>query len=143
MEGHSDYLPGTIDFLARFGVRITYADAECETVEIEARDISAEELVAALREYETSLKRRLYFRRQRALSVCVGGPCNGRRHDFPGSFRRGKGEVVTFHLSRAKWAVYEVGEDRRAWFRGIATSRKKARRLEVIKPDAAPGATND
>ena len=140
MESDCEYLPRTMDFLHRFGVRISYADPECETVDIEARDISAEELIAALREYEAALKRRLRFKRQCALAVCVGGPRNGRPYLF---HQNSKGEILTYHLSRARWAVYEVGDDGRAWFRGYATSRKKGRRLEVIKPNAAPDATND
>jgi|GEM_PF-7123748 len=126
------FLPCTLDFLERFGVRIGYAEPECETWDIQARDISAEELICALREYEPAIETHLACSRQRNLQVCVGGPFNGRRHD-----RFQEGDIISFHLARARWAVYEVGSDGRAWYRGEATSKKKARRLGLRR--AGPG----
>ena len=135
------FLPGTLDFLQRFGLRVGYADPECRTLDIQARDISAQELIRVLREYEPAIETHLVCSRRRDLRVCVGGPFNGLRHN-----RFQEGDIINFHLGRARWAVYEVGVDGRAWYRGEATSKKKATRLRrfgLRGPSPGPETTKE
>lgn len=120
------YVPNALDFLRRhFGVRIWLDDPEGEELGIEARDVSARDLEDVLRTYANPIKGHLYHEQRRRLQVCVGGPHNGQAYPS----WRCRGERILFHDGTARWAVYEVGPDGRAWFVGIATSQAKGRRL--------------
>ncbi len=124
------YVPDTLTFLRdHFGLRYWLADPEGETIGLETRDISADELRTVLKGYTDAIKRRMYFENRKQMQIFVGGPVNGRRH-----FKFGKDTTIAVHIGRAKWAVYVIGEDHlRAWFRGYATSQKKAGKMRLAQ----------
>lgn len=129
MAEQRSYLPDVLTWLAHhFGVRVTWADWERRDVRIETRDIFADELRAALDPYREPIERHLRFQQQKSLAVHVGGPLNGRRYEG----WKQQGARLAYRVGRAKWAVYELGTDGRAWFRGFAASKQKARRLELL-----------
>ncbi len=118
-------LPHDLDLLRAIGFTFGYADPDCKELDIQPPSLSSREMVAALKQYDAAIKSVLHWERKQRLSICCGGPRNGHR------YRRYKSDIIAFHLARAKWAVYEVGPDGRAWFRGYATSAKKAKQLKV------------
>jgi hypothetical protein len=130
-----DFLPPASRLLRELGLRFGFADPECEELEIDYSGFSEYQLRQVLERYEKAIKNHLRFEQQRRLEICVGGPFNGRRHP-----QFVNGALVLFHVGRAKWAVYQVADvkDRRAWFRGYATSRAKARRMELVRDPQPP-----
>lgn len=58
-------------------------------------------------------------------SRLMGGPLDGKRHSE--RVYRTAAYFKGFRVARAKWAVYEIQPDSRAFFRGYATSECKAR----------------
>jgi hypothetical protein len=123
------YLPDVVTFLrSHFGVEFSFDDSELTEVRIAARDIKKGELLTVLKTYAEGIALRLRIQREWLLHSCVGGPMNGEHHEG-----LAKGDGVLFHLSRGRWAVYEVAADGcRAFFRGIATSQKNAIREKFI-----------
>lgn len=80
---------------------------------------------------------RIRGRAYRALHHYVGGPLNGQRHDFyyQGVWAQDASQrwvetdlpyLVEVHIGLAEWAVYRIEPDGRAFFVGMATSKKKA-----------------
>ncbi len=131
------YVPRVLEFLRRhFGVRLWLDDPEGQEVGVETRDIRADELREVLLQYADAIRTELHFEQRKRLNIYVGGPLNGqpRRYGFCQ-----RGQVIAVHISRAKWAAYVIGEDRlRAFFRGYATSSRKARLLKLQKEPEAP-----
>jgi hypothetical protein len=123
------YLPDTIRFLETLGFEFQL-DWDDELEISHPSEIQPEQVSLALRQYADYIVAYLRRRRQKALSHCIGGPFSGRRHgwyywpSFDGTRYR---QFHGLNVSRAKWAVYELMKDGRAYFRGYATSRKKAR----------------
>ncbi len=72
--------------------------------------------------YTDGIKNAIQWRANLARRQCVGGPFNGQRHGH------GLGCAVCLRERRAKWAAYFVVLDGRAFFCGMATSERKARR---------------
>jgi hypothetical protein len=122
------FVPDVTVFLERhFGFSFHFADVEGTEIEIGARALSAAELTEALQVYAEAIRNKLLHRQQLSMQIFMGGPLNGQRHDH-----YGHGQTIAVRLGPAKWAAYEIGNDqRRAWFRGLATSEKKARQLQV------------
>lgn len=146
-QGRS-FLPDVLKFLEEhFGLSIGFADPDDSEISIEAHDISAEALKACLLElYAGPMRHHLRAKRARAMRVCIGGPRDGQPHNGDPWQR-----VVVFHERRGEWSVYEVvaeiaSTDRRAWFRGYATSRAKAVRKQcnvlARAADAVPPHSN-
>lgn len=129
------YVPNALRLLQeRFGVRCWLDDPDGQTIGIETRDISAAELRAVLLEYSDAIRTQLYYDRRQTMAVFVGGPLNGQHH---GRYCPNRGQVFAEHIAACKWAVYVVdGDQLRAFFRGYATSRKKALRLELTPRNA-------
>lgn len=78
------------------------------------------------------LRQTLIWNRSRSMRQFVGGPRHGQQYlqwELEGTFRG-------FRISRAKWAVYEYAKDGRAFFRGWATSQRKARRGEFVREES-------
>jgi len=136
------FIPDTINFLRRhFGVQFSFDNPELTEFTMKARDIKAVELLTVLSFYKKPIQVRLRYERARNLMVCVGGPFNGCRHT--NGYVHGR--RIFFRLERGEWAVYELGDDnKRAWFRGLATSQANARKMIFKKEglgarDQGPG----
>lgn len=122
------HLPFDLDFMRAIGYQFGQ-DWDGEVVIEPPEFLDVERTTNLIRRFQKGIKRRLYFEGRRAREVCVGGPKNGARHSgSPIS-------PVLFHIRRGEWAVYRVKNirDPRAWFLGIATSKKKARQLWLEK----------
>jgi len=85
-------------------------------------EVRVSDIVALLLERGNKeiVDRTIRFRARRNMRVCVGGPMNGQRHD--GRFWSCE---LLYHLGRAEWAAYLVSPDGRAYFVGMATSKKR------------------
>lgn len=120
-------IPGLVRFLESVGfvfeldwddeLSITYPD-----------DLTGKTLADELAKYGAAIVRTVKLTGASERSQFMGGPYNGQRHG------RYEGERIAIHMCRGKWAVYVVAPDGRAWFRGYAKSRTKARRLDVVRP---------
>ena len=68
----------------------------------------------------------------------IGGPLDGKPHCRSPWFQR----RVVWRESRAKWAVYQLEKDGRAFFKGYAPSEVKARRglLKTTEAEVRAGA---
>lgn len=91
--------------------------------------IEYDEIKKVAEKYNDVFIHDLQGERRRALSVCVGGPKNGQRHGWSGAWNK----IHCVNVHRACWAVYEIQDDGRAFFRGYAKSRKKARQLDLYE----------
>jgi len=119
-------VPFELDFLRALGFEFG-EDWDGEVLITAPASIDVHGMTELVGRFKKGIKRRLYFEGRNAMSVCVGGPCNGRRHNTsPGCCT-----PVLFHVGRAQWAVYgfKSYRDPRAWFLGTATNRQKARAL--------------
>lgn len=92
-----------------------------DTLQIKC-DQTADQMVEILNGRMDQLLRPFQYRMRRQRSQLVGGPCNGRKHYAQPD------DVLALHLARAKWAIYSVEKDGRAFYRGNETSERKARR---------------
>jgi len=123
-------VPFDLDFLRELGFKFgTDWDGELTIEHPETIDVV--EMVELIMCFAKGIKQCLYFEGQKAKRVCVGGPCNGREH-----FQMGyPGQRIIIPLKRAQWAVYIVKsyQDPRAWYVGIASSKKKAKSLRAGK----------
>ena len=88
-------------------------------------DSEVGEAIAPIIERCTKQLTRYVFNRAASMKRrCYGGPLNGREHGHCSLFC----ERFAWRESRAKWAVYELMEDGRAYFKGYASSEQKGRR---------------
>lgn len=95
--------------------------------------VSGATLEGLIEEHAEQIARELGAAGRRAMECFVGGPLNGQRHDalFAVGAHRG------YRQGPKKWAVYQFERDGRAFFRGWATSQKKAWRGEVISEEGS------
>jgi hypothetical protein len=134
MNRTSTYVPDIIDFLRKhFSFRFEFDNPEFTEITIKGSSIFAHDLYNALDEYRDAISMYLQLERKKSLEIYIGGPVNGKRCLLRRiSFQIG--EVIPVHVDRSKWAVYQIGEDNlRAWFKGFATSKKKAKNLQLVK----------
>lgn len=125
LKKYSDtYLPFELDFLRAIGFEIgLHFDGDVDIQPPESIDVG--ELTRVIVRFEKGIRRSLLHEGEKALSVCVGGPFNGRPHwSHSGPY--------LLKVKRASWAVYgrkDDYNDPRCWFIGMATSEKKGREL--------------
>jgi hypothetical protein len=122
----SGILPFDLDFLRELGFEFG-EDWDGEIIIECPEKINIEDFIKLIKRFAKGIKTRLYFEGQKAKRICVGGPMNGKPH-----FKVGiPNEPILFHLKRGEWAVYSIKsyDDPRAWYVGLATSKKKAREL--------------
>jgi len=116
-----------VDFFELLGVTFaTDWDGEVEATYPES--VPIELLRSLVEDYTDEIRRRMEFRRRRAMQVCVGGgTLNGQRHSkfWP--------QLICKHLGRARWEVYAIARDGRAFYCGEASSQQKARRLAAAR----------
>lgn len=94
-------------------------------------------LVALVHEHQAEIAQHLIGREQWNRMRCYGGPLDGRRHgwyyrhlplyDEQMKFVRYLNNFEAVRVERAKWAIYRLERDRRAFFVGYATSKANAR----------------
>ena len=126
----SGRVPFDLDFLREIGFQI--GEDWDGQIRIEYPEtIDPTEMLKLIMCFSKGIKTRLYFEGQKAKRVCVGGPCNGRAYLQVGY----PNQRIIFHLKRAQWAVYIVNswQDPRAWYVGVASSKKKAKALRAGK----------
>lgn len=123
-------IPFDLGFLRELGYGFE-EDWDGQLVITQPEDIDIKQVTEIIKQFHKTIKKRLYFERCKAHSVCVGGPMNGKSYGM----LKLPNEPILFHISRCKWAVYSTKDydDPRAWFVGIATSEKKARQLRLIE----------
>jgi len=122
-------LPFDIDFLRELGIEIG-SDWDGEVI-IKYPDDIPERMRNLIEEFEDGIKTRLHHEGIHAKECFVGGPLNGKGfYDY-----RMRNGVYCHHLARGEWAVYKIRspDDPRAWFMGMATSKKKGRLLQLKK----------
>lgn len=119
------HLPFDLDFLRALGFRFG-EDWDGEVLIEPPAEIDVDAMSELVRRFAPGIKQRLHFEGQKAKAVCVGGPKNGQPY-YGFALHR----PLLFHLARAQWVVYRVKsyDDPRAWYVGMATSRKKAQQL--------------
>lgn len=118
-------IPGVVRFLESVGFAFEL-DWDDELTIAYPGDLTGKTLADALAEHGAAIVRTVKLRSASERHQFMGGPYNGQHHG------RCSGERIAINIRRGKWAVYLVAADGRAWFRGYATSRVKARRLEVL-----------
>ena len=123
---------GLIDFAEALGVEFSM-DWDGEVVMEYPDEIDAEKLVTFLGDNGKLLGNQFRTRCDLARRVFVGGPLNGQR--TPLSCCRSR-SYWAHRCKRARWAVYRMQADGRAFFVGYATSAAKAKRGEVCQPAA-------
>jgi hypothetical protein len=125
------FLPDVVTFLERhFGFAVEFGDPDGMEIEIDGRDLSGAEITEALNLYSTAIRDQMLRRQHESMRVCIGGPLNGQPHAWCGGPRH----AIAVRIGPRRWAAYEIGDDHlRAWFRGYATSEKKARQLQIEK----------
>lgn len=124
------FLPHTLEFLKLFGFRFGL-DLDEQVIIESPETVVVAEIVSELEKHNEAIKRDLTIRAKNARQQCVGGPFNGRRHC------QYFGCPILFHIKRAKWAVYVVSRDGRAFFLGYETSKKKGR-LMALRSEHQP-----
>ncbi len=126
----NNMVPFDLDFLRQLGFSFS-EDWDRELLVQSPESIDVDVMTKLVCRFTKGIKRRLYFEGQKAMAVCVGGPKNGVSIDMAPR------DPLLFHLGRGEWAVYgrkEYGlNDPRAWFLGLATSKKKARAFWLTK----------
>lgn len=100
--------------------------------------VLAGNLRQALEQFEKRLGDEVRHRARRQRSVFVGGSLNGQVIDdgrCVAPTRHLDGTThhwIAHHLARGRWEVYDQeGYDGRAFFRGYATNKRKAKRGEI------------
>lgn len=131
-QNMSPHLPSTVRFLERLGFEF-HLDWNDE-LEIHSPEITAADIVSELEKYEDDVTGQILRRAASNLEQFVGGPFNGQRHD---AIYWGQNQFIGRKVSRAKWAVYELQKDGRAFFRGWAKSKVKMLRGEIYEKDSA------
>ena len=133
-----------VDFLESLGVKFSM-DWD-DTVEVEVPDIDAADVEQAIRPYKASLQHDVVYRAECQRAVFVGGSLNGqligRRHCIVPTLHADgtKHWWVVNHVARGRWEVYdeEGRHNGRAFFRGYATNKKKARCGEISETITRP-----
>lgn len=129
------FLPDVCTFLLRhFDLDVEFLDPDGEDLAVGAGEVTGQRIVGLLAtEYREAVRDWVLRRQKLAMQVFVGGPFAGRRHLRACC----KGDIVTIHLSQARWAAY-VAKDwsGRLWYCGEATSQKKARLVAWDKAKA-------
>ncbi|MEO1063780.1 MAG: hypothetical protein AAFZ07_20370 [Actinomycetota bacterium] len=122
------WAPFELDFLRELGFEFHLDLDGAVEVDLPAA-IDLEQLASLIGRFGRGIRQGLEHERSMRMRVCMGGPCDGRRH------RSGFSEPLLYHLARGRWAVYSRSRhhynDSRAWFVGEATSKPKARQLWV------------
>lgn len=120
-------------FLEHLGVNFDM-DYDGEVFFDVPKDVCHDAIEEALQPFGKGLAQEVRNRARRQRSVFVGGQWNGKTAAHLGVWN----PWIRHHLRRGCWEVYEAVPDGRAFFRGYATSEKKARLGEVTKqPKAA------
>ncbi len=105
--------------------------------------LSASDVLEALgawrEEWRNILARQVTYEAQRDRSFFHGGPSHGKRH---GRDARRAEYFVGCNVARAKWAVYKVVPDGRAFFQGYATSERKALNGDFVRSGGVGGENN-
>lgn len=134
-------------FLESLGVEFDM-DWDGEVTMTVPEAVSCAEIEQALKPFGKRLREQVRFRAKQQRSVFVGGQLNGREVSWQGPGRCGCGHRmgnggygywIRHRLARGRWEVYEEVPDGRAFFRGYATSERKARHGEITAT-AAKGA---
>jgi len=86
--------------------------------------VDVERLRSYLKEHGSALAVMFSDRESRKQQVLVGGPFANK----PNWRWSPAGTFIVLRVKRAKWAVYRQHGDGRAFFMGLATSEKKAKR---------------
>lgn len=123
-------LPHLLPFLESIGCQFTL-DWDDELSVAVPENLSPFDLDNALKPLRAGIVAAIKTRARNALYVCLGGPLDGKRHEW---FYNGWGGCTAYKavkVCRAHWAVYEVHSDGRAIFKGYTTSQKKARQGHV------------
>lgn len=121
-------MPFDLDFLREIGFEFGL-DWDGEILIEFPEKVSVEKLTDLIKQYTKGIKTRLYFEGQKAKSVYVGGPLNGKPYFSAGI----PNEPICHHVKRGEWLVYMVKsyDDPRAWFVGKVTNKKKAKTLKL------------
>ena len=125
----ADYrmLPFDLDFLRLLGYTFEL-DWDGRLIINQPESIDCDHMTQTIAEFTLGILRRLEFEKRRAMSICVGGPLNGRE------CMSGR-EQVRFHVKRGQWEVYQQKnhgvDDPRYWYVGSADSESKARKLHL------------
>ena len=129
-------------FLESLGVEFDMDYDETVSVTV-PESVSRAEIEEAVKPFGKQLTEQVRYRAERQRSVFVGGQLNGQEVSWQGPGRRGCGHRmangsyaywITYRLKRGRWEVYEeVRGDGRSFFRGYATSERKARHGEITE----------
>lgn len=127
-----------ISFLRALGFEF-HIDYDCELLIEKPDEVSVDDVLEALGAWRENwrgiLARQVKYEGQCERREFCGGPLHGQRHsvDYHLMYHHFRG----YHLARAKWAVYEFQPDGRAFFRGYATSERKARDGRFVRSSNA------
>lgn len=119
-------LPFDLDFLRELGFEFGL-DWDMQLIIERPESVDIDRIVELLKYFAKGIETRLYFEGQKAKSVFVGGPLNGKAYSgfyYPH-------QPICHHIKRGEWVVYKVKDydDPRAWYIGTASSNKKAKML--------------
>lgn len=121
-------MPFDLDFFREVGFEFGL-DWDGQVVIEHPIEVSIDNLLKLIMKYEDGIRTRLFFEGQKAKRVFVGGPLNGQS-----CFGNGiPNQPICRHVKRGEWLVYIVKSysDPRAWFVGKASSKKKAKGIEI------------
>ncbi len=125
------WLPFELDLFRELGYRFG-EDWDGELLIEPPRSLDVEAVTKLIARFSKGIKTRLHHEGVKSRTVCVGGPMNGQPYDTGCIVWQ---KPILFHLKRCSWAVYFVKgngiDDPRAWFVGLATSKRKARQLWI------------
>ncbi len=130
-------------FLESLGVHFVMDWDDAVTITV-PESVSWAEIQQALKPFGERLMEQVRCRAKRQRSVFVGGQLNGQQvsDSLPwvrtsgGIHRMAKCEYgywIRHRLKRGCWEVYEEVPDGRAFFRGYATSERKAKHGEITE----------
>jgi hypothetical protein len=127
-------VPFDLDFMRALGFGFA-EDWDGQVTITAPEEIEVGDVIKLMTPFHQGIKTRLYFEGQRAKSVFVGGPLNGKDCGMMRS-------PFLCHLERGKWVVYKrnysITNDPRAWYMGKAKNKKEARLLGKLEiPDIA------
>ena len=129
-----------LEFLEAVGCKFSM-DWDSHVIVAVPEELSHIQIREAIEPFAKELSRQVRYRAKRRRSVFVGGTLNGQevgtqaRGTYGHHMPNGRyGYWIRHRIKRGCWEVYEEdAKDGRAFFRGYATSERKARRGEIKK----------
>ncbi len=119
-----------IQLLALFGIDLTI-DFDGQLIAKSEATID-NDVLRFIHQHQVGLKEHFEHKRHEAQQMYVGGSFAGKPHGYG---RMLKNQIVTEHIGKKHWEVYESREytDPRLYFIGRATSEAKARQRKFVK----------